>query len=299
MRMAYTTNEKLPKLRAKAVRMVRDGKSQSEVAKYFGYQQGTISKWCAKAPKTFLPKRIETCSSRPLNSPSSIPDELVAKIIHTRISTKRCSEVVHQHLIRDGVVTSLSTVKRNLSKFGLLKRRSPWKKKRRYPVRPDITKQGDLVQLDTIHFVDRYGARTYIFTAIDVFSRYGYADWSKKSNTHTSIRFLNKVQKYFPFEIRNIQTDNGSEFGKFFTDTVIRRGMAHRHIHPRSPNENGHLERFNRTLQEEIPKRGLCIYIKDDISKFLSYYNTERIHMGINYKTPAEMLVKLFQGVDC
>ncbi len=54
--------------------------------------------------------------------------------------------------------------------------------------------------------------------------------------------------------------------------------------------KNGHLERFNHILQEEIPKRGLCIYIKNDVLKFPSYYNTERLHMEINYKTPNEML---------
>ena len=288
--MSYTTNDKIPKLRADAVRMVRGGKSQSEVARYLGYQQGTISKWCSRAPKTFLPKKIETCSSRPLNSPLSIPNELVARIIHTRLLTKRCSEVVHQSLIREGVIVSLSTVKRKLSSYGLLKRRSLWKKKRRYPIRPDINKQGDLIQLDTIHFIDKNGLRTYIYTAIDVFSRYSYAVWSKKANTHASIRFLDCVRKYFPFEVKCVQTDNGPEFGKFFTDAVVRNGITHRHIHPRSPNENGHLERFNRTLQEEIPRHGLCIYIKNDVLKFLSYYNTKRLHMGINYKTPSEML---------
>lgn len=86
--------------------------------------------------------------------------------------------------------------------------------------------------------------------------RQGYASWSKRSNTYATIPFLKKVREYFPFQIRCIQTDKGSGFGKFSTDAVARAGMTHRHIHPRSPNENGHLERFNRTLQEELPKQG-------------------------------------------
>lgn len=290
MAMAYTTNEKLPKLRADAVRMVRGGKSQSEVARYLGYPQGTISKWCARAPKTWEPKRIATRSSRPRRSPRSLSRDVVGRIIHARMTTKRCSEVVHNFLGREGVVVSLSTVKRVLGRYGLLKKKSPWKRKRRYPIRPDIEKQGDLVQFDTIHFMDKYRVRTYIYTALDVFSRYGYAWWSKKANTHASIRFLMNANMYFPFRIACIQTDNGPEFGRFFTDAVTRKGMIHRHIHPRSPNENGHLERFNRTLQEEIPKHGLCIFRKDDVSKYLIHYNTRRAHMGIKYKTPHEML---------
>jgi transposase InsO family protein len=110
---------------------------------------------------------------------------------------------------------------------------------------------------------------------------------SKKSNTHASLRFLKKTKKYFDFKITCVQTDNGPEFGKFFTDNCH---IKHRHNHPRSPNENGHLERFNRTIQEEMPKHQLSIFIKADVSEFLKHYNTKRMHMGIKFKTPAKML---------
>lgn len=36
--MAYTTNPRMPELRAKAVDKVRSGKSVSEVARYFGWK---------------------------------------------------------------------------------------------------------------------------------------------------------------------------------------------------------------------------------------------------------------------
>jgi len=149
-----------------------------------------------------------------------------------------------------------------------------------------------LVQMDTIHFVDRDGRRIYVYTALDVFSRYGFATLSKKANCWRSCIFLKRALAYFPFHIQNIQTDNGPEFGLHFTDCVVRNGITHRHIHPRSPNENGHLERFNRTLQEEITRHGLCIFIHKDIAAFLRHYNNERMHMGINFKTPAQLIQK-------
>ena len=40
----------MPKLRARAVNMVRDGQSVSEVARYFGYTKGAVSKWNKKVP---------------------------------------------------------------------------------------------------------------------------------------------------------------------------------------------------------------------------------------------------------
>lgn len=287
MKMAYTINEKVGRVRIKAIRMVASGKSTREVARYFGYNQSTITRWYQRRNEAWHKKELPTRSSRPHTSPKRTPREIEAKIIAIRKETKRCAEVVYEHLKQENIQVSLSTVKRVLNRYGCLNKRSPWKKRRIYPIRPDIAKQGDLVEFDTIHFVDKHNKRSYVYTAIDVYSRYAYAMVSKKSNTHSTLKFLRKVREYFPFEIKCIQTDNGPEFGKYFTDHCK---IKHRHNHPRSPNENGHLERFNRTIQEEMPKHELCIFLKNDVSKFLKHYNTKRMHMGIKFKTPAQMI---------
>ena len=286
--MAYTTNEKVGAVRAQAIRMMRSGKSSRETARYFGYNQSTVLRWYKRRHEIRQNTReLKTLSSRPHNSPRRTPREIEAMIIGVRNETKRCAEVVHETLKERNILVCLSTVKRVLKRYGCLKERSRWKKRRIYPIRPDIAKQGDLVELDTVHFVDKHNKRSYLYTALDVYSRYGYAMISKKSNTHSSLRFLKKVREYFDFKITCVQTDNGPEFGKFFTDNCR---VTHRHNHPRSPNENGHLERFNRTLQEEIPKHDLCIFIPRDVSRYLKHYNTKRMHMGIKYKTPQQML---------
>lgn len=277
------------KVRRQAVLLVRRGWSVRKVGRYLGFSHGAILNWLKRAPRDGR-ENILTRSSRPKHFPRAIPKETVAKIIAAREQTKRCSEVVYEQLKSEGVYISLSTVKRVLSQYGCLKKRSPWKKKRRYPVRPDVQKQGDLIEFDTIHFVNKYGKRTYVYTALDVYSRFGFAMRSEKSNCHKSVVFLKKVLKYFQFKIFCIQTDNGPEFGLHFSDTVRRYQILHRHIHPRSPNENGHLERFNRTIQEEMPTNHLCIFIKKDIEKYLIHYNTKRMHMGINFKTPKQKI---------
>lgn len=288
MNMAYTTNEKVGKVRILAIRMVLSGKSTRETARYFGYNQSTIVRWYKRRNEAWHKKEeLPTRSSRPHTSPRRTPREIEAKIIAIRKETKRCAEVVYEHLKLEKVDVSLSTVKRVLKRYGCLKERSRWKKRRIYPIRPDIAKEGDLVELDTIHFVDRENKRSYLYTALDVYSRYGFAMLSKKANTHASLRFMRKVKEYFDFEINCFQTDNGPEFGKFFTDNCHTK---HRHNHPRSPNENGHLERFNRTLQEEPQKHGFSIFIAKDVKKYLEHYNTKRMHMGIKFKTPKEMI---------
>lgn len=287
--MAYTTNEKVGTVRIAAIRMVLSGKSTREAARYFGYNQSTIARWYQRRSEAWHKQVLPTRSSRPHSSPRRTPRDIEGLIIAKRKELKRCAEVVYQSLRRDGIAVSVSTVKRVLNRYGLLKKRSPWKKTRKYPIRPDIASQGDLVEFDTIHLVDQYNKRSYVYTALDVYSRYGFAMVSKKATCAATLRFLKECRAYFPFEIRCIQTDNGSEFGKWFTDHCK---VPHRHNPPRKPNHNAHLERFNRTIQEEMPRHKLVISLKADVKQYLKHYNQERLHMGIEYKTPREMLQK-------
>ena len=276
----YSHNPQVPKVRRDAAQFARDHGVRT-AARRFGVSPGTITKWSQKVQKLgFHP--IPTLSCRPKAHPRSLNQEKTAAIIATRIKHNRCAEVVHEYVKRDGVSVSLSSVKRTLKRFHLLKERSKWKRHRKYPPRPDVEKPWDLVEFDTVHL-----PHCYVYTAIDVYSRYGFAMVSDKVNCVQSIKFFKQVARQHA--IRTVQTDNGPEFGLAFSDAVKRGGAYHRHNHPRSPNENGHLERFNRTLQEEALAWGQGLS-PDAISKFITHYNEKRLHMGLKFKTPAEVL---------
>ncbi|MBC7330207.1 transposase family protein, partial [bacterium] len=47
-----------------------------------------------------------------------------------------------------------------------------------------------------------------------------------------------------------VQTDNGSEFVGEFEDFLRNKGIIHFYTHPKRPQENGYVERFQRTIQE-------------------------------------------------
>ena len=85
---------------------------------------------------------------------------------------------------------------------------------------------------------------------------------------------------------------SGSEFSKQLTKVIGYAGINHRHSRVRTPTDNGHIERFIRTLQDEclhkIP-RNIQIW-KREIPEFLNYYNTKRPHMGLNFKTPMQVV---------
>lgn len=281
--MPYTTNQKITDVRKEARRLVASGWSTRKVARHLGYAQGTIVKWSHR-------RNVATQSSRPKKSPNALPEELVALVINKRLDVRRCAEVIHALLKRDGVQVSLSSVKRICGRYcAPLKRKSAWARHRTYAERPDATHPGALVEMDTIHFFER-GVKKYVYTALDVYTRTGFAWASPRIGASVTVEFFERAKKYFSFEISCIQTDNGSEFATWFTDHVTRGGILHRHNHPRSPNENGHLERFNRTIQEEMPKEGLCFKEARDIPVFIEWYNTKRPHLSLQCKTPSEML---------
>lgn len=288
MGMPYTTNQHLPRLRMNAAQLViRDGWSTREVARYTGYHQSSIVRWVERARHSNLPV-IPTRSSRPHHHPRELSDEIVKKILAYRAERNQCAEILYHRFIKDGHRVSLSSVKRILRRFGC-SRYSRWKKWHQYPERPLAEKPGILVEIDTIHD-GPHEDRLYVYTMLDVCSRFAYAEPALKINTHRSLKFVRSAP--MPFSVQTLQSDHGPEFSKWFTKMVAVDGIAHRHSRVRRPNDNAHLERFNRTLQEEclsrIP-RSLSSYRKE-IPEYLHYYNTERPHMGLHFKTPAEVM---------
>jgi transposase InsO family protein len=293
MYMAYNTNPKMPRVRMDAVRLVRSGWSQAKVARHLGYPQGTISKWVKKAPRDGR-KNIPTLSSRPNHSPRALPQPIVDAIVLEREKRNRCAEVVHDGLRKNNIIVSLSSVKRTLERQGLVKKRSPWKRWHDTFPRPIVNMPGDLVQIDTIHIQPRGEKKFYVYTAIDLFSRFTYAKVVWHINTHESVQFVKEAEKAAQFSFHTIQSDNGQEFSSWFTENVGVMGIAHRHSRVRKPNDNAHIERFNRTLEEEcldrVPKT-FSSY-RDAIKIYLAYYNGERSHMGINFLTPLKKIVE-------
>ena len=288
--MPYTMNPHLPRLRMEAATLVvREGWSTRDVARHYRFNQSTIVRWVEKARMTNR-NIIVTESSRPHHHPHELPSDLVATILTYRRERTQCAEILHHRLITDGYQLSLSSVKRVLRRYGM-SRYSRWKKWHQYPVRPVPETPGILVEIDTIHD-GPHEDRLYAYSLLDVCSRFAYAEPSERINTHRSLRFVRAAADVLPFSIGTLQSDHGSEFSKWFTTQVAVSGISHRHSRIRQPNDNAHLERFNRTIQEEclsrLPRK--LVVWKKEIPQYLRYYNTERPHMGLNFQTPTEVM---------
>jgi putative transposase len=232
---------------------------------------------------------IPTKSSRPKSHPKQLSKEIVDKIVKKRLEHNRYAEAVHKELSNDGVRVSLSSVKRTLERNYLIKKRSPWKRYHPHQDRPYPLKSGDLVQMDTIHRMIDKKKRLYVFTMIDVYSRRTFAKAFERMNARTSINFVLEAQREATFHFNMLQSDHGPEFGKWFVEQVKKN---HRYTRIGKPNDNAHIERFNRTLQEEcldkVPTD--VTQINCALKKYLRYYNYERVHGGINYQIPMQVV---------
>ena len=291
--MPYSNNPHLPQVRMEAYKLVKyQGWSSRQAARHLGFAHNTILNWVKKKPVHGPWGRmvIPTSSCRPHHHPNQLSFGTIQRILELRSERKQCAEIIHWKLKKEGINVSLSSVKRTLKRNGCA-RFSKWKKWHKYPPRPLAEKPGILVQIDTVldGATDR---RLNVYTLLDVCSRWAFALPVEKINTHCSLSFVKGAQNVSPFSFLTIQSDHGQEFSKWFTKRVNESGLAHRHSRVRTPTDNGHLERFNRTIQEECLRqvpRNLKSW-KKEIPEYLEYYNNQRPHMALEMKTPNEVV---------
>ena len=293
--MTYTTHPKQPQVRRDAAAFATSHGVRCAARRY-GVSPGTITKWMRKAKKIGL-HPIPTRSSRPKRHPHQLSNDLVWKIFHTRLQVKRSAEVVHKILNDEGITVSLSSVKRTLDRMGLLKKRSPYKRYHPHVDRPRAEHPGDLVQIDTVHTMTGPKTRMYTFTLIDVYSRWVYAKSYAKMNAATAVHFVEEAEVLARFPFRMLQSDHGPEFGDWFVERVQKK---HRYSRIGKPNDNAHIERFNRTVQEECldKEKRTPEAFNTALDRYLPWYNTKRHHFGLHLKTPSQLLTECFQGID-
>lgn len=315
--MSYSNNPLLPKARADAVRLlVEQQLSVAVAARRSGIHRSTLWRWYRKWLEVNQYVQLEnhnrptrtpgsvfrlsacrwtvpTLTSRPHAHPHAVSKQIVARIAHYRHKYGRCAVVVHAYCLREGTLVSLSTVRRVLDRLGLLAKRK-WKRGYRPPVpRPAATKPGDLVQTDTVHLYD-YATkqRTYLYTLVDVYSRWSYSEHHPVLSQKLAAAVIRRGEAYGGFHFQMVQADNGPEFGRHFEELLALRNSAVRHSRVRRPNDNAYVERFNRTIQEECTGSTSSITqeLNSRVLDWLAYYNDERLHLGLQCRTPLEML---------
>jgi putative transposase len=98
-----------------------------------------------------------------------------------------------------------------------------------------------------------------------------------------------------------LRSDNGLVFGaKPFVSVVRRYGLGQEYITPYTPEQNGMIERFFRSLKEE------CVWLNNfanyavarrAIRRWIEWYNAERPHQALGYLSPRQYRAQHFNLV--
>ena len=322
--MSYCTGKNIEKSRGKAMKMlVIEKKPVGVVADRFGVHRSTIWRWHKKwlAQNTHVsftnPVRrkylevsiskyerckwdISTISAAPKN-PHTLSDDLVQLVLDVRDQLKRCAEIIWHYVNSVLCINiSLSSVRRILKRYGKMNKPKNHRNRHYKGIpRPKVLAPGDLVEIDTIHLYNPITkGRRYIYTIIDLYTRMAYARAYNELKPINSLNTILEAEQYFNFKFKVAQSDNGPEFSKYFSDRLKTRGIVIRHTRLGRPNDNAHIERFNRTLQEECTG---SYYLESEslknmdnkILSYIDYYNYHRIHLSLSYRTPSQMLHRL------
>lgn len=166
---------------------------------------------------------------------------------------------------------------------------------------------GEMVHADTTALSILKGASAFdkpehLFVAIDDYSRELYAAILPDKTQYSAARFLKQVVNECPYTIEIWCTDHGREwegnpethaFMKLCRSYEIDQGFTK----TRTPRTNGKAERVIKTLKRmwhDKTKFKSSAHRKQELIRFVNYYNTVKPHKGINNMTPMEKLISYF-----
>ena len=201
-----------------------------------------------------------------------------------------------------------STIYAIIQRHGLNQLTKPMKQSKRQIIK---TRAGELGHLDCHHLSKDLivGAkqRSYLVCVLDACTRLAWAevvdDLKSLSVMFAALKSINLLSAEYGVRFEAILTDNGAEVasprnqaGHPMERMLLELGITHRYTRPYRPQTNGKVERFWRTLNEDLLEGTTFESVeelKEELLEYLLYYNTERPHQGLGGKTPLEIMQNL------
>ena len=177
-------------------------------------------------------------------------------------------------------------------------------------------KMGQLGHIDCHHLsksiIRGESRKLYLVCVVDDHSRLAWAEVTEDITSLTvmfaALKCINMLNDQYKIKFGEILSDNGPEFepkdskqkyGHPFERMLLELGIKHPYCRPYRPQTNGKVERFWRTLQEDLIREtdfDSLEELKDELIQYLYYYNHHRPHQGIEGKVPADMATKADDG---
>lgn len=303
----------LSQLKHQRQRMVKYAQKHpvSETAIRYKVSRKTVYKWLSRYDGTLA--SLEDRSHRPRTSPCSHTEKELRQIRH-RLKKHRWTDLIlaYQELVeKDGYTRSYGGFKRIAAK---LREGKPQKKKRKRKPKPykRADYPGQKIQLD-VKYVPSYcptdGKKYYQYTAVDECSRWTYREMYEEQSTYSSRDFLDKLIRHAPFPIREVQTDNGTEFTNrlivtkskhltLFEGALLDKGIIYHRIQIATPRHNGKVERQHRIDEERFYQKMRMYSLEDGRRQLAAYQRKSNGYMKtcLGMKTP-DQVVRMYLGV--
>jgi len=266
--------------------------------------RNAIYEWKAKYDGTW--QSLMDKSRRPASHPNQHTEEEKKLILRHYPYHKDDMIVLWDTIRKKGYKRHYNSMCRSIRKWGLcvpskLKGYKPKPYKRaEYP--------GQKIQID-VKYVPSYsvsnGQKYYQFTAIDECTRIVFREMYDERSSYNAKDFLYKLIQALPFPIREIQTDNGTEFTNallvvkaehksLFEEALEKMDIIYHRIKIATPRHNGKVERQHRTDEKRFYKK-MRMYSLDDGRKQLVKYNKWSNNIPkicLNFLSPNEVLEK-------
>jgi putative transposase len=240
----------------------------------------------------------EAADVRPVQAFEALPEERTAVLAYARAHPEiRHRELAWRMIDEEVAFLSASTVYRILREANLMCRQRGRKKRYREEIekatRPDERWGTDLM------YVTVSGVNYYYLAFIDEYSRY-IVHWELLSNMegHSVSLGGQKALETLPRTERGelsarpeIRSDNGSGFiSKEFHGVLEHYGLTHVKIRPHCPEENGIMERSNRTVREALEEAEPSSRYEAEaaLGRIIHWYNHERLHSSLGYLRPID-----------
>jgi putative transposase len=277
----------------------RSGWSAQRTLAALEIPRGTYYRWLkeeawAREKKEVLP---------PVQPFEALPEERAAVLAYAREHAAiRHRELAWRMIDEDVACLSSSTVYRILREADLMCRQRGRQKRYREEIekasRPDQRWGTDLMYV-------KVNDVTYFYLGfIDEYSRY-IVHWELLSGMdgHSVSLAGQAALETLPRDAAGqllvkpeIRSDNGSCYiSKEFHGVLEHYGLTHVKIKPHCPEENGIMERSNRTVREALDETGLesdpqanRYQAEEAIGVIIEWYNRERLHSSLGFLRPID-----------
>ena len=289
-----------PELQAKVHEEVqltrrRSGWPAERTLAVLGIGPSSYYRWLREAAWTRPPADP---APQPVQVYEALPAEKAAALAYARGHPElRHRELAWRMVDEDVAFLSPSTVYRALKGADLVcswrRRQKRYRTAAEQAQRPDERWASDLLHLK----VGR--SQFYLLAFLDEYSRYIVHHellWSMDGATvslaaQTALEKLARGEDGRPARLPEIRSDNGSGYiSKEFRDVLGEWGLTHQRIKPHCPEENGLMERANRTLREALEGEELTdlLQAREVLERIVRRYNEERLHSALGYLRPVD-----------